>query len=65
MKLWIARDEDGLLNLFMNSVPHKEIYGRVVMWENNEECGIISMDEAEFPEVTFENSPKEVELKLI
>lgn len=65
MKLWIARDEDGLLNLFMNSVPHKEIYGRVVMWENCEECGIISMDEADFPEVTFENSPKEVELKLI
>ena len=64
MKLWIARDEDGSLNLFMHSVPHKEIYERVVMWENDEECGIISMDRTDFPEVTFENSPQEVELKL-
>ena len=65
MKLWLARDEDGLLNLFMNSAPHKEIYERVVIWENDEECGTISMDRTDFPEVTFENSPKEVELKLI
>ena len=27
--------------------------------------GKIVMDSAEYPEVTFENSPKEVELKLI
>lgn len=65
MKLWLARDEDGLLNLFANSVPHKEIYERVVVWENDEEYGIINMDRTDFPEVTFENSPKEVELKLI
>ena len=65
MKMWIARDEDGLLNLFADTIPHKQIYEGIVIWENDEELGKIIMDRAEFPEVTFENSPVEVELKLI
>ena len=69
MKMWIARDEDGLLNIFADTIPYKKIYERIyeriVIWENDEEMGKIVMDSAEYPEVTFENSPVEVELKLI
>ena len=69
MKMWIARDEDGLLNLFADTIPYKKIYERIyeriVIWENDEGMGKIVMDSAEYPEVTFENSPVEVELKLI
>lgn len=39
MKLWIARDEDGLLNLFADTIPYKTIYEKVVIWENDEEMG--------------------------
>ena len=59
MKLWIARDKDGELRLWrdkpvkgMNDAFHSGGL-RGVLW------GCL------FPEVTFENSPQEVELKLI
>ena len=60
MKLWIARDIDGGLYLYMNK-PIKGDYRFT--------CGYvfddyIQLDSDEFPEVTFENSPQEVELKL-
>ena len=60
MKLWIARDIDGGLYLYMN----KPIRGGYRFT-----CGYvfddyIQLDIDEFPEVTFENSPQEVELKL-
>lgn len=61
MKFWIARDIDGGLYLYMN----KPIRG-----DYRFTCGYvfddyIQLDSDEFPEVTFENSPQEVELKLI
>ena len=65
MKMWLCRDEDGLLNLFADTIPYKNIYEGIIIWENGEEFGKIVMDSAEYPEVTFENSPQEVELKLI
>lgn len=65
MKMWLCRDEDGLLNLFADTIPYKKIYERIVIWENDEEMGKIVIDSAEYPEVTFENSPMEVELKLV
>ena len=58
MKLWIARDEDGDLYLYERE-PNREFdyfYSSYVY---------IRIDENLFPEVTFENSPKQVELKLI
>ena len=64
MKMWLCRDEDGLLNLFASTIPHKDIYEGIIIWENEEEMGKIVMDSAEYPEVTFENSPQEVEIKL-
>lgn len=61
MKLWIARDLDGELYLYP-SKPRKGDYRFV--------CGYvyedyINLNGDEFPEVTFENSPVQVELKLI
>lgn len=65
MKMWLCRDEDGLLNLFSLTIPYKKIYEGIVIWENDEEMGKIVMDSSEYPEVIFDNSPMEVELKLI
>jgi hypothetical protein len=61
MKLFIARDKDGELYLY----PSKPIKG-----DYRFTCGYvyedyINLNGDEFPEVTFENSPQEVELKLI
>ena len=60
MKLWIARDKNGELYLY-NMMPeeHEEYFV--------ERSGhrSLPLDDEYFPEVTFENSPQEVELKLI
>lgn len=59
MELWIARDKCGsVLKLWYNK-PLK--YGEI-WWSND---GYFVLDEDSFPEITFENSPQEVELKLI
>lgn len=58
MKLWIARDKSGGLWLFKN----KPIY--TVFWKDTFENNIGELDYRLFPEITFENSPQEVELKL-
>jgi hypothetical protein len=61
MKLWIARNTDDTLVLFQS----KPILGSNFIWEEllNEDCMYI--EEYLFPEVTWENSPKEIELKLV
>jgi hypothetical protein len=66
MKMWICRDEDGLLHLeFTDKPPFKSIYERTVVWASNSEWGTVELDRTSYPEVTFENSPQEVELKLV
>lgn len=58
MKLWIARDKNGTLKLH-----ESEPYCPYNTWHNgNQEW---HLDDDFFPEVTFENSPQEVELKLV
>lgn len=66
-KLWIARNKSGTLVLWFKK-PVKEGDG----WYNND--GFFILDSVQdptfgevipFPEVTFENSPQEVELKLV
>lgn len=60
MKLWLARDKNGDLYLY-DTKPHRDIdtfhsfgpYGEIYLW-----------DDDMFPEVIFENSPQEVEIKL-
>ena len=58
MSFWIARDEGGCLHIF-SSKPEKI---RTHFGDFYEDKWII--DENLFPEVTFENSPLEVELNL-
>lgn len=61
MKLWIARDESGSLWLY-NSEPKKE--GEI--YSNNGGVGdSLFLSQDILPEVTFENSPREVEIKLV
>lgn len=58
MKLWITRNKNNTLVLWFNK-PMKQ--GET--WYNND--GFFILDSNQFSQVTFENSPKEVELKLI
>ena len=60
MKMWIARDEDGILTLYYGKPILEDWLG---MWSSKE--GRKELDRDLFPEVTFENSPMKVELKLI
>lgn len=63
MKLWIARDTSKDLHLFKGK-PNLEEWGNWKGWKGTRhEYFYLGRDF--FPEVTFENSPKEVELKLI
>ena len=59
MKMWIARDKNGALHLFEEkpSLRYQRWWGKTTIYE----CQI---DTSLYPEVTFENSPMEVELVL-
>ena len=65
MKFWIARDEDETLWLFKEYPIKKE----KLFYPTTDTTGKFtyyrSMPTDIFPEVTFENSPQEVELKLV
>ena len=68
MKFWIARDESNELWIFDKKpilVPKGKNYaygffglGKDGKWNNK-------LDASLFPEVTFENSPQEIEIKLV
>lgn len=58
MKLWLARNKSGTLVLWFNK-PVKQDDS----WYNND--GFFILESDQFLEVTFENSPMEVELKLV
>lgn len=61
MKYWIARDKDGCL-FFYKEEPFKDFN----MWHISiPDTFCEPIDPNLFPEVTWENSPQEVELKLI
>lgn len=63
MKLWIARDRDGHLNLYAKK-PLLNFYDGLY-YDSDMEDQYLSIDKHLFPEVTFENSPQLIELKLI
>lgn len=63
MKLWIARDKDGTLCLYKEK-PSLDIYYWYGFFSGFN-THIAELDTNAFPEVTFKNSPREVELKLI
>lgn len=60
MKMWIARDINNQLFAYtLKPTTHHKGY-----WEMPDDCRVYSIDNTFFTEVTFENSPQEVELKL-
>lgn len=63
MKLWIARDINNELYLY-TSKPICSEDGIFYMNETDSD-DIIKLDSNEYTIITFENSPQEVELKLI
>jgi hypothetical protein len=69
MKLWIARDETGQLWLFDKPpvLRDKNAENTEYSWFDMSEDGLWNyrINDGDFQEVTFENSPQEVELKLI
>lgn len=64
--LWIARDKDGKLFLY-NYLPNRNNDSGNFMEEVDDMWNgeVMRIDPKLFPEVTWENSPKQVELKLI
>ena len=66
MKLWIARDLNGDLCLYDRKPKlSEEVEGVWVCSQYGEFVNVIVLPSEYFPEVTFENSPQEVELKLV
>lgn len=59
MKLWIARDHAGLWAFSEEPDKRDDEFVAATIY-----CRIYQLDSELFPEVTFENSPQEVELKL-
>ena len=66
MKLWIARDLNGDLCLYDKKPKlSEEVEGVWVCSQYGEFVNVIVLPSEYFPEVTFENSPVQIELKLI
>ena len=68
MKLWIARDKNGELCLYRNKPELVKIEENTndEFWQDSSNDGYYCyLDNSEFSEITFENSPQEVELKLV
>ena len=63
MKMWIARAESGYLKLYQTE-PQQEVSMLTgsIYW--NDRLESFKIDDRLFPEVTFENSPQEVELVI-
>lgn len=59
MKLWVARDNYGFLGLYKECPTYDELK------EDWNGIFMAYLPKSLFPEVTFENSPQEVELKFI
>ena len=64
MKLWISRNQDG--SLWLHEEKPSLVYDdELRKWYYEGVSFLDFYDESVFPEVTFENSPQEVELKLV
>lgn len=59
MKCWIARDRNGRLYLHRQK---PQLFSKAGIYDSDDWWDI---DSEEYPEVTFENSPREIELKLV
>ena len=63
MKMWIARNADGILFLYVNK-PSLDSNDNMYYTDGDMEDDYLNIDKEFFPEVTFENSPQEVELVI-
>lgn len=61
MKMWICRNQDGTLALFKTKPMYLYEEGEGRYWAGH----ALYLSRYDFPEVTFKNSPQEVELKLV
>lgn len=61
MKLWIARNKSKVIKLFTIKPEYNSISDEWKGYDFEE----IELSILNFPEVTFENSPQQVEIKLI
>ena len=68
MKMWIAKNEKQSYLLLFEKKPVKmyDKFLRRWCWKSEDMCSnhITLLNGSEFPEVTFENSPMEVELVI-
>ena len=67
MKMWIAKLEKGPYLVLFKEKPVKQFnaFMRGWYWESENMCNThMILDGSEYPEVTFENSPVEVELVI-
>ena len=62
MGIWIARNKDGTLEVYVEKPVRKK-----TCFEESQsglyKGWIVDLDEALYPEVTWENSPKELTIK--
>lgn len=64
MKLWVARNQDG--SLWLHEEEPSLVYSdELRKWYYEGGSFLDIYDESVFPEVTFENSPQEIEIKLV
>lgn len=63
MKLWISRNEDNSLHI--HNVEPSLIYDDYTKQWTYEGDVSMEIDENLYPEITFKNSPQEVEIKLV
>ena len=66
MELWIARDSDGLWLFKQKQIIDSYDKSGVptCFWVTPSDAGELELDSALFPDVTFENSPQEVDITL-
>ena len=65
MKLWIAREENGKISIhdIEPSLDTFELYGKTISFWDSPYRTELEFDP--YPKLTFENSPQEVEIKLV
>lgn len=60
MKLWITRDYSGLWAFSEKPIKKGNVFTMLTT-----SCKVYQLDSGLFPEITFENSPQQIEIKLV
>lgn len=62
--MWVTRDKNGLLTLWVNEYPKRKHGIWIVLEEDNYEYWGVPIDKNLFPNLTWEDEPIEVELTI-